>query len=93
MENDCIQPMRIGRIRALTDVRGHFLGLPHGTTTKTLIIKVRSMQRSGTEAIRTQIQPSKQKFNTVSNWNSILQKPEKYKTCNLVIGCKLFFSI
>ena len=34
-----------------------------------LVIKVRSMQRSGTEAIRTQIQPSKQKWeiNNITN--------------------------
>ena len=43
------------------DMQGDFLGPPHGTTTRTLIIKVKSMQRSGTEAIRTQIQPIKPK--------------------------------
>ena len=43
------------------DVRGDFSGLPHGTTTRTLIIKVKGLQRSGIEAIRTQIQPSKPK--------------------------------
>ena len=42
------------------DVRVDFLGPPHGTTTKTLIIKVRSMQRSESEAIRTLIQPQNQ---------------------------------
>ena len=50
MELDCKQPLRIGIIRAFyLDVRGDFLGPPQSTTTRTLIIKVKCMQRSGTE--------------------------------------------
>ena len=53
-------------------VRGDILGLPHGTTTRTLIIKVKSMQSSGTEAIRTQIKPSKAKWETTKMFVSFL---------------------
>ena len=50
MQTDCKQSMRIGKIRM--DVRGDFLGPPHGTTIRTLIYKSKSRQRSGNDAGR-----------------------------------------
>ena len=44
------------------DVRGDILGPLHITTTRTLIIKIKSVQRSGTEAIRIQIQANFRPF-------------------------------
>ena len=62
----------------MDDVLEDFLWLPHSTSPASVIaIKVKRMQRSGTEAIRTQFHPLKPKWE-ITNITSSLNTKRTY---------------